>query len=253
MQKHGFLKSFMLKLIHFNCIISVWIIWFLSEAFYSCMQDVIQYKEGTLAVKEEGDSWEEHVVQGKGTSNGVELMTEKTAGYLTGWVSYTLSKSNRQFSEINFGREFPFTYDRRHQLNVNANLVLGEKRKNSLTIKRNLSATFKYASGKYITLAEQQYQAIPLPMMEGSRYNAQWFVTRSLINSVNNFKMPGFHHLKMSYCIEWQKADKINSWNFSVYNAYNRHNPWYYYKNGNQMKQITLFPVIPSVTYTHRW
>ncbi len=226
---------------------------FSAEGFYSQMQDIIQYKEGTLAVKEQGESWEEHVEQGKGTSYGVELMAEKTAGEITGWVSYTLSKSKRQFSEINFGKEFPYTYDRRHQLNVHTGWQLGDKRKNSLIVKRDFSATFSYASGKYITLAQQEYQAIPLPMMEGSKYNAKWFASRSLINSVNNYQMPDFHHLNLSYRIERHRAGKINTWNFSVYNVYNRLNPWYYYKKGNQMKQITLFPVIPSVTYTHRW
>lgn len=217
-----------------------------AEGFYTRMQDVIQYKEGTLAVKEQGESWEEHVAQGKGTSYGLELMAEKTAGNLTGWVSYTLSKSTRQFSEINFGRAFPYTYDRRHQLNVHAGWQLGERRKNSLIVKRDLSTTFSYASGKYITLAQQEYQSIPLPMMEGSRYSARWYSSRSLINSVNNYQMPDFHHLNLSYRLERHRAGKINTWNFSIYNVYNRLNPWYYYKKDNRMMQITLFSVIPA-------
>jgi hypothetical protein len=226
---------------------------FSAEAFYTAMKDVVQYREGTLAAKERGDSWEEHVEQGRGTSYGLELMAEKTTGSLTGWITYTLSKSTRQFSEINFGRKFPYTYDRRHQLNINTNWNLGEKQKKGKTITKDFSATFSYASGKYITLAEQEYRAIPLPLMEGSRYNAEWFARRSLINSVNNYQMPDFHRLNLSYRTERQNAGKSYIWNFSVYNVYNRLNPWYYYKKGDRMKQITLFPVIPSVTFTYRW
>ena len=223
------------------------------EAFYTDMKDVVQYKEGTLAVKERGDSWEEHVEQGRGKSYGLELMSEKTTGSLTGWIAYTLSKSSRQFSQINFGRPFPYTYDRRHQLNINTNWNLSVKQKKDKIITKDISATFSYASGRYITLAEQEYQAIPLPLMEGSRYNAEWFAQRSLINSVNNYHMPEFHNLNLSYRVERETKGKINCWNFSVYNVYNRLNPWYYYKKGDQMKQITLFPLIPSVSFSYKW
>jgi len=226
---------------------------FSAETFYTSLQNVIRYKDGTTALKERGDSWEDYVVSGKGNSYGLELMAEKTTGSLTGWIAYTLSKSTRKFDEINFGKTFPYAYDRRHQLNINANWFLGQKSKKGMTAKRNLSATFNFASGKYITLAEQEYQAIPLPLMEGSRYNAGWFATRSLINSVNNYQMPDFHNLNLSYRIERQSSDKTIIWDFSVYNVYNRLNPWYYYKKGDQMKQITLFPVIPSVSFTYKW
>ncbi len=226
---------------------------FSAETFYTSLKNVIRYKDGTTALKEQGDSWEDYVVGGKGESYGLELMAEKTTGNLTGWIAYTLSKSTRQFDEINFGRTFPYAYDRRHQLNINANWFLGQKIKKGTTVKKNLSGTFNFASGKYITLAEQEYQAVPLPLMEGSHYNAGWFATRSLINGVNNYQMPDFHNLNLSYRIERKSADKTIIWNFSVYNIYNRLNPWYYYKKGNQMKQITLFPVIPSISFTYKW
>ena len=224
-----------------------------AETFYTSLRDVIRYKDGTLAVKDRGESWEEFVAQGDGKSYGLELMAEKTAGRLTGWLAYTLSKSTRQFSEINFGETFPYAYDRRHQITLNSNYVFGEKQKKGKIISRSLAANFNFASGKYITLAEQEYKAIPLPLMEGSRYRADWFATRSLLNSVNNYQMPDFHHLNLSFRIERKSADKTIIWNFSVYNVYNRLNPWYYYKKGDQMKQITLFPVIPSVSFTYRW
>ena len=226
---------------------------FSSEIYYTNLQNVLRYKDGTLALKERDDSWEDFVATGKGKSYGIELMAEKTTGKLTGWVAYTLSKSTRQFDEINFGKEFPYEYDRRHQLNINTNYCFSEIFKKGKNIKRELSANFNYASGKFITLAEQEYQGIPLPLMEGSRYGAGWFEKRSLMNSVNNYQMPAFHNLNLSYRIERQSAGKSYVWNFSVYNVYNRLNPWYYYKQGDKIKQITIFPVIPSVSFSYKW
>ena len=226
---------------------------FTSEVFYTDLHDILQYKDGTMALKERGDSWEDFVTTGKGKSYGLELMAEKTTGSLTGWIAYTLSKSSRQFDEINFGETFPYAFDRRHQINVNSNFIINEKSKKGKTVIKDISANFNYASGKNITLATQEYQAIPLPLMEGSRYNADWFAKRSLLNSVSNYKMPAFHNLNLSYRIERKSLDKTIVWNFSVYNVYNRLNPWYYYKKGDQMKQITLFPIIPSVSFSYKW
>lgn len=226
---------------------------FSAEVYYSSLRNVIRYKNSTMAIKSRGESWEDYITTGQGNAAGVELMAEKTSGKLTGWVAYTLSKSTRKFDDINFGEAFPYTYSRRHQLNIYANLLIKEKSKNGKTIRKDMSANFNFASGNYITLAKQEYQGIPLPLMEGSRYRAGWFSQRSLINHVNNFQMPDFHHLNLSYRIERQSRDKTIAWNFSVYNAYNRLNPWYYYKKGDQMKQVSLFPIIPSVSFTYKW
>ena len=223
------------------------------ETYYSKLNNVIRYKSGTIALKERGESWEKFITSGTGNAYGLELMAEKTNGTLTGWISYTISKSNRKFKDINFGNTFPYAFDRRHQINIVASYFLGEKNKNGKTIHKELSGSFKFASGNYITLAEQEYSAIPLPLMEGSAYSSDWFYKRSLINSVNNYRMPNFHHLNISYQIERQSEGKTILWNFSVYNIYNRLNPWYYYKKGEQMKQISLFPIIPSVSFTYKW
>ncbi len=226
---------------------------FSSEVYYSLLNDVLQYRSSTPAIKERGESWEDFITSGKGKSYGLELMAEKTTGSLKGWLAYTLSKSTRQFQDLNFGKSFPYAYDRRHKLNINLNYGFKEKHKKDIIIDRNLSVNFNYASGKNMTLALQEYQGIPLPLMENTRYSPDWFKQRSLINSVNNYKMPDFHNLSISYTIERKNADKINTWNFSVYNIYNRLNPWYYYKKGNKMKQVSLFPIIPSVSYTYKW
>ena len=226
---------------------------FSAEIYSSTLNHVIRYKTNTMAFKNRGESWEDYVTEGKGKSYGLELMAKKNSGKLTGWISYTLSKSTRQFDDINFGEPFPFAYDRRHQLHVVADLFLGQKQKKGLEIKKSFSANFNFASGNHITLAEREYQAIPFPFMEGSRYDANWLSQRSLVEHVNNYQMPAFHNLHLSYRLERKAADKTNIWNFSVYNVYDRLNPWYYYKKGSRLKQISLFPIIPSISFTYKW
>ncbi len=226
---------------------------FSTEIYYSSLQNLIKYKQGIEALKERGESWEDYITSGNGKTCGIEFMAEKKSGIFTGWISYTLSRSTRQFDEINFGNTFPYAYDRRHQLSVYTNLFLGTKSKKGRKINTTLSTTFNFASGNNITLATQEYQAIPLPFMEGSRYSAKWFSKRSLINQENNFRMPNFHNLSISYNIERKLNGKSSIWNFSIYNVYNRRNPWYYYKKSNQIKQVSIFPIMPSISFTYKW
>ena len=85
------------------------------EGFYKKMQNLVEYKEGASFFQLNTD-WESMVAQGKGQSYGVEFFLQKTKGRTTGWIGYTLSWSTRQFPDINFGRTFPYKYDRRHDI-----------------------------------------------------------------------------------------------------------------------------------------
>ncbi len=222
------------------------------ETYYSLLHNVVRYKPGALGIKEQGESWEDYVVQGEGKTFGIEFMAEKKVGRLTGWVSYTLSKSTRQFNEINFGKTFPYAYSRPHQLNINSNYICVEKIKKGKTISHSISTSFVFASGAFITLAEQEYSGKSFPIMDEAT-TSEWFEKRSLVNTVNNYQMSAFHRLNLSYIIERKHKTKTIIWNFSVYNVYNRHNPWYYYKSSNKLKQVTMFPIIPSVSFTYKW
>ncbi len=226
---------------------------FSAEVYFSDQNHILQYKEETLALKENSESWEDYVAIGEGTSYGLELMAEKKCGKLQGFVAYTLSKSTRRFNEINNGDPFPSSYDRRHQLNVSANYLLNEKSKKGKTINRDLSATFNYASGRFISLAVHEYQGLLLPNMEYIEGQTDWYTTRALQNETNNYQLPAFHNLNLSYRIERRSTDKTVVWNFSIYNVYNRLNPWYYYEKDDKIKQISIFPIIPSVSFTYKW
>jgi len=216
------------------------------ECYYTSMNHVINYIEGAEFYKLMGHSWENYVTSGKGDAYGVELFAEKKKGALTGWASYTLSWSNRIFADLNNGKPFPYDYDRRHQLKLFANYQLFEREKRNKKINHSVSASFVLLSGNYVSFATQEYHAVNLPFYgEDNR-----FFTRKYMAGINNLKMPAFHHLDIAYQIKSEKNGKTNCWDFSIYNIYNHKNVYYYYKYKGIIKQVSFFPILPSVTFT---
>lgn len=203
------------------------------EAYYKTMQNIIAYKEGASYLSIQ-DSWQNKVVSGDGKSYGVELLIQKKAGKWSGWLGYTLAKSTRQFSQINFGNPFPYRYDRRHDIN----LALSYTPQRGLT----LSANWVYATGEAITLPT-------------ARYPGNQTRTIKYYESRNAYRMPAYHRLDLS--IRWTKQKDWGSrtWAISIYNAYNHKNPFFidiqdaFNERGRQFVQYSLFPIIPSVSY----
>jgi uncharacterized membrane protein len=186
--------------------------------------------------------FEENVSFGSGNSYGIELFIQKTIGNFTGWLGYTLSKTNRKFDEINNGKIYPAKYDRRHDINVVASYDINEK--------WSVSSTFIYATGNAFTLPEAKY------IIEGN------IITE--YGDVNAFRMPDYHRLDLSINYILKKTKKFESMlNFSVFNVYNRSNPFYIYfeitgnvYDGNieiTPEQITLFPILPSITWNFKF
>jgi len=211
------------------------------ELYYKSMDNQIEYKEGyTPSIKDP----EEEFVFGKGWSYGAEFFINKTKGRFTGWVGYTLAWSWRQFPDLNKGNPYPAKYDRRHDLSVVGMYELNPKWK--------FSAVFVYATGNATSLPEKFY------LVEG--------VLTQQFSSINQYRLAPYHRLDLSatYQPEPLKPRKIkSSWSFSVYNAYSRKNPYFLYfdQTGSafagtlkvQAKQVSLFPVIPSVTYNFKF
>ncbi len=186
--------------------------------------------------------FEESITFGNGQSYGIELLLRKQKGKATGWLGYTLGKTTRQFNEINEGDIYPAKYDRRHDIN----LVLSYE----LNGKWTFASTFIYATGNAMTLPVGKY------IIEGQVINEY--------GRTNSFRMPAYHRLDLSVTYLAKKTDKFeSSWNFSVFNVYSRSNPFYiyfeiredisnYYLEINA-KQISLFPVMPSLTWSFRF
>ncbi len=214
------------------------------EVYYKDLQNQIEYKEGWLMEEDINNNPDNNFSFGNGTSYGVELFINKQYGKLTGWIGYTLSKTTRIFPEINEGEEFPAKYDRRHDVSfvamyeINPNL--------------NFSLVWVYATGNTATLPVSRY-------IIGGNIVSEY-------GSRNSFRMPAYHRMDIS--LNWKPKQKKprkweSDWNFSVYNVYNRRNPYYIYfqTTGNinegymdiSAQQVSLFPILPSVTYNFKF
>ena len=214
------------------------------EGYYKTMNNVIEYKEGA-SFAEPGRDWQTLVEVGNGTSYGTELLLQKKVGKTTGWLGYTLSWTNRQFANLNFGRAFPYKYDRRHD----ASLALVHQWKEN----REFSFTWVYGTGNAISIPRAIYSS-----QEGGTPSS--FFPNSLNSGEvyyygerNSYRMTSYHRLDASVTFRKQTRWGQRSWVFGVYNAYNRKNPFFIYYDGfgevRSFKQFSLFPVIPSISY----
>ena len=183
--------------------------------------------------------------QGTSEAYGLELMLQKKKGQLTGFVSYTLSRVDREVPDVNLNRPFPANYDRRHNLNIVATYDYDDK--------WVFGGNFTYGTGRPITLPSGSYEF-------GDGYVAD------IITERNGFRLPDFHRVDLSATLTPRRnAGKKfeTSWIFSLYNVYSRKNPFSLYTrvtlddddnvigDGTQKeaRMIYLFPILPSVTY----
>ena len=218
------------------------------EAYYKALTNVLEYKEGTNFLNNPNLSWDERVSMGKATSKGVEFFLEKTKGKNTGWLSYTLSKTDRIFPDINNGEPFPFKYDRRHNLSINVS--------HNFTPNRSLSFVFTYTTGAAVNLAAGRFGGF-LPSNDAfeknqnlfDNYYGQYFNNLPDYNGRNSFRAPAYHRLDISYRTTKQKKYGSRSWILGVYNAYSRQNPFFLFYDDKQLLQVSLLPIIPSFTY----
>ena len=218
------------------------------DGFYKEMDRVIEYKQGASFLEDEPEngliaessqSWEDKVVAGSGKAYGAELLLRKKEGKTTGWMGYTLSWSNRNFAGVNNSQTFPYTYDSRHNLSVVGNQNISKRIR--------LSGTWVYSSGVPATLPLSAY-----------KYYSDTGVGASIenLNVRNNYRMRSYHRLDLGISFIKQRKRGERSWNISVYNAYNRKNPYFVdvgekKSNGKtQLYQYSLLPVIPSFSYS---
>ncbi|MCH6199081.1 TonB-dependent receptor [Aquiflexum sp. LQ15W] len=217
---------------------------FSAEAYYKNMEGVIEYEDGASFLNTSED-WQEKVTAGEGRSYGLELLLHKKTGRTTGWIGYTLSKTERRFDEINFGEWFPFRYDRRHDISVTA--------VHKLTEKIDLSGTWVFGSGSFITVPSQRYQhSFTVINDTNTRYGGLYL---DHFESRNNFQMRNYHRMDVGINFNKPKKWGERTWNISIYNVYSRLNPFYmdisynYEQQRNQLRQFSLFPIVPSVSY----
>jgi len=223
------------------------------EVYYKDMFNQIEYAEGAQPQDGANANYDAFLVFGKGWSYGAEFFLKRRLGKFTGWAGYTWSKTMRQFPDVNNGNAFPSRWDRRHDMSLVMSYELNER--------WSFGGTFVYSTGQATTLPVQRY------FIEGR--------VVSQFSERNGFRMAPYHRLDLAATLKNKPTKEItdktsgetttvqrkyrSSWTFSVYNAYNRANPYFYYFTtqgttaGGDLrpvaKQVSLFSILPSVTW----
>jgi outer membrane receptor for ferrienterochelin and colicin len=221
------------------------------EGYYKSMYHLIDIKEGANIVTNL-DNWSKAVESnGTGWSRGLELFLHKKTGKLNGFISYTLSKTERQFRKINLGEKYPFRYDSRHNFSITGNYQLSEK--------WDFSFTWVYKSGEPVTLPVAVFN-IP------TDFN---FYTNEvpIYTKRNAYRLPSYHRGDIALNkTKISAKGRKKTWSFSIFNVYNRRNIMYVEilstrgydpvkrkVTDNYVQELrarSLMPIIPSVSYT---
>jgi len=213
------------------------------EVYYKNMRNQVEFAPSALPSDNVNNNTDNNFIFGNGQSYGAEFFFKKAKGKLNGWLGYTLSWTTRSFAEIDSGSFFYARYDRRHD--ISAVLVY------DLNEHWSFGSIFVYGTGNAITLPDARY------LIEG--------IVVSDYGKRNGYRMPAYHRLDLSvtYTCKKKKLFKRisyqNTWNLSIYNTYNRRNPYFIFFNaegsvqeGNLQvtaKQVSLFPILPSITW----
>lgn len=226
-----------------------------TEVFYKQMNDLIEFKNSTDFFKdgpetnfltETNTGWEERVTIGRGWAYGLENLVQWETEKWFGWISYTLSKSDRQFEEINRGEVFPYRFDRRHDLSIFLSAPLRGR--------WMFSTTWILQSGHRVTLPEGSYLEKKFNLFNENDVRG----VTDIIENRNNYKMPDYHRLDISFSHSKQKLKGEREWSISVYNLYARNNAFaVFLENTNpailrpSVYQLSLFSILPSVAYRY--
>jgi hypothetical protein len=212
------------------------------EVYYRDLKNQIDYADDY--VNDISQDLEDAFVYGKGRAYGAEFFLKKAKGKLNGWIGYTLSRTERSFDRIEDGRWYPAVYDRTHDVSVVVNYKLSKK--------IDVGGVFIYGSGRLFTPT-----------------NGFFFIEQNLnlfYGPRNSQRLPDYHRMDLSvnYKPKPNSTKKWKGeWNFSVYNVYNRKNPFFInfdtksdFQTGVttiEGSKITIFPFIPSITYNFKW
>lgn len=219
---------------------------FSAEVYYKRMKHLIDYIDGAdLILNEllEGD-----VLEGKGRAYGLELLLKKEEGRFSGWLSYTLARTERQVEGVNQGKWYPSRFDQTHNLSLTTFY--------SLTDRWSLSANFVLNSGTPTTFPN-------------SRFEQQGYVIpHNTSDTRNNVRIPVYHRLDLSATLDGKRKDRRwqGQWVFSIYNVYNRRNPFSIYfqqqdgrimegmsTNTEAVKLSVIGNFIPSISYNFKF
>lgn len=221
---------------------------FTLDAYYKWITGNNEYKSGvsflgiTNLSNRDPFLWENILTQGKSWNYGYELAVEKTNGRFTFWSGYTLSWSVSKFDDLNDGKAFYNLQDRRHILEFTG--------KYKISNRLSFSSNFVFMSGNPLSVPDAMF------FREDQYYNYL-----EVYSGFNNFRTEHYHRMDLGITLKDKKLK--NFWDFTIYNLYNRKNPYSYrIENTFDLSQRTvrpvlkrqwLIPVLPSISYNFKF
>lgn len=227
------------------------------EGYYKWMHNLMDYKDNYQWMKA-NLNWQDRLATGNGEAYGMDFLIEKHKGRFTGTLGYGLLWTQRRSPDINQGASYPSKYDNRHKLN----LAVTFRPKQSI----ECSASWMVMSGNRMTLALENYQDLAssgFPDVPTNPYHDK--VGIDYYPGKNNVRLPAYHRLDLSVNFYRQlRNGRLGIWNISIYNAYCRMNPIVVEKNNDaqtmsgqhlnpRFRSLSIFPIIPSVSYTYKF
>jgi hypothetical protein len=226
------------------------------EVYYRNMKNLYEYKD--FAFTSSDNSLETQLARGDGNAYGCEFFINKRIGSFTGWLGYTLSWTKQTFPELNLGRPFYPTYDRRHDISIVLSYRLGQK--------WEIGATWVYRSGQAATLPSGFYlyapigSSIPTPFGHGFTGTRLWS-PYDYVSDRNGYRYPAYHRLDLNFMYNRKVFGLDSQFSVNLYNAYDHFNPFYVEvttDNDQQppkpvLRKYTLFPFIPTIGWSFKF
>ena len=207
--------------------------------YFKEMHNMIYFAEASELFNSATASWRHNIKTGTGRSYGLEALYEVDVERFHGRVAYTLSKTDRLFKDINRGERFPARFDRRHILNANAEYTLLRKTQREIGI----STLFTYQSGHHANIPVWEYVGELLPTGE-DKVSVEYYAGE------NAARLPSYVRWDLGCFLKFGIGSS-HPWtlNIGVYNVLNRHNVYgiTYDTNERKWKQLSLFPIMPSL------
>lgn len=210
-----------------------------AEVYYKSMKNQIDFKNGAQIGFDAGSDVESELLFGKGRAYGLELIAKKKSGKLTGWISYTLSKTERKIDGINNNEWYNARMDKTHDLSIVATYQLNPK--------WSFSGLFVYSTGNAVTFPTGKYELNGQTIFQYSNRNAD--------------RMPAYHRMDLSATYEPTSNKRFRgSWTFGIYNLYGRENAYTINFEDNpdrpgttRAMQTSLFRWVPNITYNFKF
>lgn len=217
-----------------------------SELFYKQTNNTLEFSENSYLYKGV-HKWASMVEAGKGWSTGFELLIKKHKGNTQGHLAYTLAKSEVNYKYLNKGKAYPSPYDRRHDLSIQVSQKLSSK--------IDININWIFGSGLPLTIPNMSVSTI-------SPYQPIEITETPVFSERNSVRMPNYQRIDVSINFKKKKRHGTRIWNLSFYNIYNRNNASYVYlqqkyddqgKSIYNIKQLSFFGIIPSVSYSYQF